>query len=76
MSLTENSNQHFLPGGCNITQNLRFDPYTIIIRSDFKTISFEKLTFCEIVASKPDFVVDSVMHARYTQTRIADTLVC
>ena len=28
MSLTENSNQVFLPGGCNRTQNLRFGPYT------------------------------------------------
>ena len=26
MSLTENSNQLFLPGGCNRTQNLRFGP--------------------------------------------------
>ena len=29
MSLTENSDQVFLPGGCNRTQNLRFGPYTI-----------------------------------------------
>ena len=29
MSLTENSSQLFLPGGCNRTQNLRFGPYTI-----------------------------------------------
>ena len=28
MSLTENSDQVFLPGGCNRTQNLRFGPYT------------------------------------------------
>ena len=28
MSLTENSNQLFLPGGCNRTQNLRFGLYT------------------------------------------------
>ena len=28
MSLTENSAQVFLPGGCNRTQNLRFGPYT------------------------------------------------
>ena len=32
MSLTENSDQVFLPGGCNRTQNLRFGPYTIILR--------------------------------------------
>ena len=31
MSLTENSDQVFLPGGCNRTQNLRFGPYTIKI---------------------------------------------
>ena len=30
MSLTENSDQVFLPGGCNRTQNLRFGPYTIM----------------------------------------------
>ena len=30
MSLTENSDQVFLPGGCDRTQNLRFGPYTII----------------------------------------------
>ena len=29
MSLAENSNQLFLPGGCNKTQNLRFGPNTI-----------------------------------------------
>ena len=28
MSLTENSDQVFLPGGCNRTQNLKFGPYT------------------------------------------------
>ena len=28
MSLTENGDQVFLPGGCNRTQNLRFGPYT------------------------------------------------
>ena len=28
MSLTENRDQVFLPGGCNRTQNLRFGPYT------------------------------------------------
>ena len=33
MSLTEYSDQVFLPGGCNRTQNLRFGPYTIKIGS-------------------------------------------
>ena len=28
MCLTDNSDQVFLPGGCNRTQNLRFGPYT------------------------------------------------
>ena len=28
MSLTENSDQVFLPEGCNRTQNLRLGPYT------------------------------------------------
>ena len=28
MSLTENSDQVFLPGGCNRTPNLKFGPYT------------------------------------------------
>ena len=31
MSLTENSNQLFLPEGCNRTQNLRFGPYTMYL---------------------------------------------
>ena len=33
MSLTENSNQLFLPGRCNRTQNLRFGPYTKLFDS-------------------------------------------
>ena len=28
MSLTENSNQVFLPGGCNRTQNVKFGLFT------------------------------------------------
>ena len=35
MSLTENSNQLFLPRGCNRTQNLRFGPKTKCGKSDF-----------------------------------------
>ena len=42
MSLTENSDQVFLPGGCNRTQNLRFGPYTNNKRDDFdfKIVNF------------------------------------
>ena len=36
MSLTENSDQVFLPGGCNRTQNLRFGPYTIKLFSSYR----------------------------------------
>ena len=36
MSLTENSDQVFLPGGCNRTQNLRFGPYTMNGLYNFK----------------------------------------
>ena len=36
MSLTENSSQLFLPGGCNRTQNLRIGPYTISVSCTIK----------------------------------------
>ena len=38
MSLTENSDQVSLPGGCNRTQNLRFGPYTNKLHSMQKII--------------------------------------
>ena len=40
MSLTENSNQLFLPVGCNRTQNLRFGPYSITAGVHSTRISF------------------------------------
>ena len=45
MSLTENSDQVFLPGGCNRTQNLKFGPYTICDNS--------RIAFIEAVTYGP-----------------------
>ena len=45
MSLTENSDQVFLPGGCNRTQNLRFGPYTkfLILKNQSERQAIELL---------------------------------
>ena len=58
MSLTENSDQAFLPGGCNRTQNLRFGPYTIILITDKRSchlkfqssIAVHYLIFCSFTS--------------------------
>ena len=48
MSLTENSDQVFLPGGCNRTQNLRFWPLHYyekkieITRDDYLSQTYEQ----------------------------------
>ena len=44
MFLTENSDQVFLPRGCNRTQNLRFGPYTIISKCHAHLQSLTKTT--------------------------------
>ena len=55
MSLTENSDQVFLPGGRNRTQNLRFGPYTIMHVSKFE---FRKTSILETL----DFHIEYTMY--------------
>ena len=63
MSLTENSDQVFLPGGCNRTQNLRFGPYTIF--HNMYATSFDKFKLSQKKLASPLATYFNEQHKLY-----------